>query len=80
MIRFASAVPKRLLKRAVDRNAVKRQIREAIRLSSAREHPLDLIITLRHPLKPRIRTERRTLRGHLDAQLAALVLPNARAK
>ena len=49
-IKGAFSVPKRLFRRAVDRNRLKRQMREAYRLnksdlhSSALEHPLDLIL------------------------------------
>ncbi|MEO8384799.1 MAG: ribonuclease P protein component [Betaproteobacteria bacterium] len=44
--RLAIAVPKRILKRAVDRNRVKRVIRETFRLNAARVLPVDLLVTL----------------------------------
>jgi ribonuclease P protein component len=78
MVRFASAVPKRLLKRAVDRNAVKRQIREALRLSAARSLSVDLMFNLRRPVKPRVRAQRVALRAQLVAQLS-VVARNATA-
>ena len=44
--RLAIAVPKRILKRAVDRNRVKRVIRESFRRHRARVMPVDLLVTL----------------------------------
>jgi ribonuclease P protein component len=45
--RIALAAPKRLLKRAIDRNRVKRVLREAFRQTPAlRAAPVDLLITL----------------------------------
>jgi len=44
--RLAIAVPKKILKRAVDRNRVKRVIRESFRLHTARDFPVDLLVTL----------------------------------
>ncbi|MCY7388299.1 MAG: ribonuclease P protein component [Burkholderiales bacterium] len=45
--RMAVAVPKRILKLAVDRNRVKRLIREEFRQSKVRAIPADLLVTLR---------------------------------
>lgn len=73
-LRFALAVPKRLLKRAVDRNLVKRHLREAIRHSDLRSVPVDTIITLRAIEPPRTRVARDRFRGvaaRFVAQLSA---------
>lgn len=45
--RIAIAVSKRLLKRAIDRNIVKRVIREEFRQNALRTLPVDLLVTLR---------------------------------
>ena len=45
--RIAIAVPKRILKSAVDRNRVKRVIREEFRLHGVRQLPIDMLVTLR---------------------------------
>jgi len=44
--RIAIAVPKRILKSAVDRNRVKRVIREEFRQHSVRRLPVDILVTL----------------------------------
>ena len=45
--RIAISVPKRILKFAVDRNLVKRAIREEFRQNAVRLLPVDLLVTLR---------------------------------
>ena len=45
--RIAITVPKRVLKSAVDRNLVKRAIREEFRQNTARALPVDLLVMLR---------------------------------
>ena len=45
--RLAISVPKRILKRATDRNYIKRVIREEFRQHEVRARPVDLLITLR---------------------------------
>ena len=42
--RLGVVVAKRVLKRAVDRNAAKRQIRESFRLVRGRLPPLDVVV------------------------------------
>ena len=49
--RIAIAVPKRILKRAVDRNRIKRAIREAFRHHDVRVANVDLLITLRSKIQ-----------------------------
>lgn len=71
-IRYAAAIPKRLLKRAVDRNALKRQIREAIRSSPLRNQSVDVIFNLHKALELRVATRRKALRAQLDQQMALL--------
>ena len=44
--RIAIAVPKRILKKAVERNRVKRAVREVFRLHQVRAHPVDMLVTL----------------------------------
>lgn len=51
--RIAIAVPKRVLKRAVDRNKVKRMIREQFRQHGARKLPVDILFTLQSQLTGR---------------------------
>ena len=45
--RLAISVPKRLLKRATDRNYIKRVIREEFRQHEVRARPVDVLVTLR---------------------------------
>jgi ribonuclease P protein component len=52
--RIAIAVPKRIFKRAVDRNRIKRVIREEFRHHEVRRCSVDLLITLRSALKPTV--------------------------
>lgn len=44
--RLAIAVPKRILKRAVDRNYVKRLVREGFRQHALRTEPVDVLMSL----------------------------------
>lgn len=48
--RIAIAVPKRILRRAVDRNKVKRVIREQFRQHGTRKLPVDILFTLQSQL------------------------------
>lgn len=48
--RMAIAVPKRILKLAVDRNRVRRTIREVFRQHRLRNLPVDVLVTLRSQL------------------------------
>ena len=72
--RIAIAVPKRILKRAIDRNSVKRVIREEFRHHALRAVPVDMLVTLRSVVGVRLgehamgKHQRQQLRGTL-AQL-----------
>lgn len=68
--RIGLIVARRLLKRAVDRNLVKRIAREAFRSVRARLPALDLVLRLASPFTA---LDRRELRGELDSLLARLV-------
>jgi ribonuclease P protein component len=68
--RLAVAVPKRLLKRAVDRNRAKRALRESFRQGDIRGLNIDTLITLTHFAKPKDVPRRRmmkSLRAAADA-------------
>lgn len=52
--RIAIAVPKRILKRAVDRNYVKRIVREGFRHHAVKQEALDVLVSLQaKPAAPR---------------------------
>jgi ribonuclease P protein component len=72
--RLGLIVPKRLAKRAVLRNLLKRLAREAFRHSQHRLPPMDFILRLsRTPLAPGQKVDaacRRTWRRNIDALLA----------
>jgi ribonuclease P protein component len=69
--RLAIAAPKRLLKRAVDRNRVKRIVREAFRLSSSlQSQPQDIMVTLVSTPKRVTRETKRVLRDAANALIA----------
>jgi ribonuclease P protein component len=67
--RIAVAVPKRLLKRSVDRNRVKRWMREAFRQHNARDWVGDVLLTLSS--KPKLREP--IAQAEIQRQLIALV-------
>jgi len=50
--RLGLAVAKRLARRAVDRNRIKRLAREVFRRHAVKGRGLDLVIVLRRPLEP----------------------------
>ena len=83
--RYGLTVPKRLARRAVDRNLVKRVAREALRaaapalddVAAPRDRQIDIVVRLKAPLPsvadlPRARLKSE-LRAEADALLAALV-------
>ena len=57
--RLGVAIAKRYAKRSVDRNWVKRAVREAFRNHSIKYYPADFLVSLRGPLGGRKRTEER---------------------
>jgi ribonuclease P protein component len=71
--KLAVAVPKRLLKRAVDRNRAKRVLREAFRLHGIRAQPLNTVITLTSSPKSGELTRRQLM---MTMRVAAIALLN----
>ena len=67
--RIAIAVPKRILKRAIDRNRVKRVIREEFRQHALRAAPVDMLLTLRNVVG--VRSGERAMGKHQRQQLRA---------
>jgi ribonuclease P protein component len=66
--RIAIAVPKRLLKKAVERNLVKRWIREALRQHGARLVAADMLLTLTAKVNLKDASEK----AHLKQQISDL--------
>jgi ribonuclease P protein component len=66
--RIAVAVPKRLLKKAVERNLVKRWIREALRQHDARLVAADMLLTLTAKVNLKVASEK----AHLKKQIGDL--------
>ena len=76
--RIAIAVPKRFLKKAVDRNLVKRWFREALRLHAARTVSADMLLTLIAKVKVNDSSEKAQLKRQINDLLigiTALSLP-----
>ena len=67
--RIAIAVPKRVLKRAIDRNRVKRVIREEFRQHALRAAPVDMLLTLRKVVD--VRSGESAMGKHQRQQLRA---------
>ena len=78
--RIAIAVPKRVLKRAVDRNKVKRVIREQFRQHGVRKLPVDILFTLQSQLTKRadIRKPDKRARDQLREVLKQLLVEVSR--
>ena len=70
--RIAIAVPKRLLKKAVDRNLVKRWFREALRLHAARLVSADMLLTLTANVKVKDSNEKAQLKRQISDLLASV--------
>lgn len=72
--RLAISVPKRILKRAVDRNRVKRVIKETFRQHQVRRAPVDMLVTMHHQAatQPGDSNARKHLRQQLRATLTQL--------
>jgi ribonuclease P protein component len=70
--RLAVAVPKRLLKKAVERNLVKRWMREALRQHPARKTSADVLFTLTAKVNLKIAGERGRVRQQINDLLASV--------
>ena len=70
--RIAIAVPKRLLKKAVDRNLVKRWFREALRLHSVRLVSADMLLTLIAKVKVQDAHEKVQIKQQINDLLASI--------
>jgi ribonuclease P protein component len=70
--RLAAAVPKRLLKKAVERNLVKRWIREALRQHAARKISIDVLLTLTAKVNLKIAGERVRVKQQINGLLATV--------
>ena len=70
--RIAIAVPKRFLKKAVDRNLVKRWFREALRLHAARTVSADMLLTLIAKVKVNDSSEKAHLKLQINDLLAGI--------
>lgn len=68
--RLGIAIAKRYAKRSVDRNWVKRVVREAFRIHCVKYHPADFLVSLRGPLGGCKRPEERAA---LRADIIALL-------
>lgn len=67
------AVPKRVLRRAVDRNAVRRVAREAWRAAALDRSPVVAMLRMKRvPQVAGLRERKRVVRGELDQLFAAL--------
>ena len=73
--RIAVAVPKRLLKFAVDRNRVKRVIREQFRQHQIRACPVDVLVTLQRQVttNKKLHHINKSARGQLRATFAQVL-------
>ena len=73
--RIAIAVPKRILKLAVDRNRVKRVIREQFRQHQIRALPVDMLVTLQSQMTAKQNQHRinKSERGQLRVTLTQLL-------
>ena len=80
-VRLAAAVPKRLLKKSVDRNLVKRWIKEAVRQHTHRVVRADLLLTLTAKFDPKSQSDRVRVRQELALLITdALSLVRASSK
>ena len=67
--RLGVAIAKRHVKRSVDRNWVKRVVREAFRVHCVKHHPADFLVSLRGPLGA---TKSHEVRAALRTDIIAL--------
>jgi ribonuclease P protein component len=64
--RLAIAVPKRILKKAVERNLVKRWIRETLRQHTTRKISMDVLLTLTSKVNLKLAGERTRVRQQIN--------------
>lgn len=74
-VRLAAAIPKRLLKKSVDRNLVKRWIREAVRRHADRFTCRDLLLTLTGKFNPNNPDERAQVKHELAQVITDALSP-----
>ena len=72
--RLAVAVPKRLLKKSVDRNLVKRWMREALRQHGNRAAGVDLLLTLTAKFTPKERDDRLRIKAEIQQQISLALM------
>lgn len=71
--RLGLVIPKRLAKRSVLRNAIRRQAREAFRLHVAEMPALDLVLRLTKPIKD-LRADRDEQKKKIRGDLESLII------
>ncbi|MBL8523283.1 MAG: ribonuclease P protein component [Betaproteobacteria bacterium] len=75
--RLAISVPKRLLQLAVQRNDVKRLVRETFRVDRVSRLPLDLLVVYRSKVPPQSASVKNTLRADLGSLFEKVAARNS---